>query len=350
MADRDSAVDGLAFELIAPPAVRSRHVPYSHLPLRVVGRHGGHWWEQFELPRAVTGELLFCPGNTAPIQVLRGRTPTVVTVHDLAYRYFPKAYSCAFRWLYWALMPAVFHWSKAVLTVSETERARIAGYFPGATERLFAIPNGSIAADRLRRPFTESGLGTKGGQPFFLYVGSLSRRKNLQGFLKAAALVGRDWPGRFVVVGATAAAFQPRAFPVDPNLADRVDFLGQVDRTDDLVDLYRRARGLVFPSFHESSGLPPTEAMACGCPVIVSDIDALRERCGDAALYCDPTSTADIAARMRALLVEPGLADRLRAAGYRRAVAFSWESCTRRSLALFRDILGIPAALVRRAA
>jgi glycosyltransferase involved in cell wall biosynthesis len=102
---------------------------------------------------------------------------------------------------------------------------------------------------------------------------------------------------------------------------------------NELVELYRSAACLVFPSLYEGFGLPPIEAMACGCPVATSDATSLPEVCGDAAEYFDPLSTEEIAAAIvRALegrLVERGVA---------RAAGFTWDACARAHDTVYRDL------------
>ena len=115
-------------------------------------------------------------------------------------------------------------------------------------------------------------------------------------------------------------------------LPEAVESRGHVS-ADELLDLYRSAACLVFPSLYEGFGLPPLEAMACGCPVAASNATSLPEVCGDAAEYFDPLSTEDMAAAIvRALdgrLVETGLA---------RAAGFTWDACARAHEAVYRDL------------
>jgi len=93
----------------------------------------------------------------------------------------------------------------------------------------------------------------------------------------------------------------------------------------ELKALYQQALGLVFPSLYEGFGLPPLEAMACGCPVVAAHAGALPEVCGEAALYVDPTSTTSIEAALLRLATEPAERERLRAAGLARAATFTWR-------------------------
>ncbi len=117
-------------------------------------------------------------------------------------------------------------------------------------------------------------------------------------------------------------------------LPDGVEALGDVP-VEERVRLYRRAALLVFPSLYEGFGLPPLEAMACGCPVAASRAGALPEVCGDAAVLFDPGDPAAIAAG-----IEEGLerAAELSAAGPARAALFSWEACARAHDAVYREL------------
>jgi glycosyltransferase involved in cell wall biosynthesis len=102
------------------------------------------------------------------------------------------------------------------------------------------------------------------------------------------------------------------------------------------VELYRTATALVFPSLYEGFGQPPLEAMACGCPVAVSNTTSLPEVCGDAATYFDPTSVDDIARAIEDVLAWPeALVER----GLRRAQLFSWDECARRHDAVYRELV-----------
>jgi glycosyltransferase involved in cell wall biosynthesis len=98
------------------------------------------------------------------------------------------------------------------------------------------------------------------------------------------------------------------------------------------------ADALVLPSFYEGFGFPPLEAMACGCPSIVSDRASLPEICGDAALYCNPDDAGDIAARMIEVATNEALRDELREKGLARARRFTWDRCARETVALIERL------------
>lgn len=299
-----------------------------------VGRAGGHVWEQLELPRAARRhDVLFCPGNVAPLLTLRGRTPVVVTVHDLAFRYHPETVSPVFRRAYEVLVPRVMRHAAAVVTVSEAERTRMLEHFPGAATRLRAVANGSRPPEA---PAHRVDPAPPEG-PFVLYVGALNRRKNVEAVMATVRRLLDRRPGlRAVFIGSTAAAYA--GLDLGPE-HERVVFAGPVD--DASLDAHYRAASLtLFPSLHEASGLPPVEAMARGCPVVVSDIPALRERCGDAAAYCDPHDVDSIVTSAEAVLDDTSLRDELTRRGLERAAGFTWGRTLRETLEVIRGAAG----------
>ena len=150
----DGELSGVEIEVMVPRSVPVAALPdLRHVRVRRAGRLRGHLWEQLELPLLAGRRPLLCLGNLAPVlRLLRGAHPTITMVHDLSFRYFPAAYSSAFRLLYSIVTPVVLARSSAVVTVSESERAAIRGSYPRwvREERLVAVQNGG-AVGRCRR-------------------------------------------------------------------------------------------------------------------------------------------------------------------------------------------------------
>jgi glycosyltransferase involved in cell wall biosynthesis len=131
-------------------------------------------------------------------------------------------------------------------------------------------------------------------------------------------------------VGGTPEVFRQVEQDAQPH--PRMIFAGQINDPEALLPYYRSAEALLFPSFYESSGLPPVEAMACGCPVVASEIPALVERCGSAALYCNPKDNEEIHRQVVRLLDDPVLRRFLVAEGLQRCQDFTWESCATQTM------------------
>ena len=163
-----------------------------------------------------------------------------------------------------------------------------------------------------------------------LDVGNLGPGKNLSGLLRAFGAIAPRIPHRLSVVGTSFKAFRA-GHDAEPAIHDRIHWMGQVEDPAELAELYRRAELLVFPSLYESFGLPVLEAMACGTPVLVSDLPALRETVGDAGEYVDPLDTQALGEAMLRLIADADRRSELGLRGIERAASFSWEKTASRT-------------------
>lgn len=325
------------FIMLAPSRGVTNDLVLKHITIRRVGLLTGHAWEQAELPLYSGDGLLFCPGNTAPVLSLLSSRKIVTTVHSLAYLYFPEAYSRSFRAFYNLIIPLIMKKADVTITVSQSEKDMILSRYPFASQRLHMVQNGGMSIEFMEEMRTSDIYEEKTSYPFILFVGSLSRGKNLQAVVKAISFLEKEL--HLVVVGATGKTFADAGVEIPDSSSRRIDFKGQINNNRELINLYKTALCLVFPSFYESSGLPPIEAMACGCPVVASSIPALIERCGDAAVYCNPASPADIAGKVRMLLDDGALRAALKEKGLQRSRQFSWEKCARETWEVIKGVL-----------
>jgi glycosyltransferase involved in cell wall biosynthesis len=163
-------------------------------------------------------------------------------------------------------------------------------------------------------------------EPFLLYPANRWPHKNHERLFAALRLIRAERPALRLVL--TGAGHEGRPAP------EGVEVRGRVSG-DALVELYRTAAAVVFPSLYEGFGMPALEAMACGCPVAVSRVASLPEICGDAAVYFDPTEPEAIAAAtLEALARAPELAPR----GLEQAARFTWERCAREHDTVYREL------------
>ena len=242
--------------------------------------------------------------------------PAVVTVHDLSFERDPSVMSRRDRAIFRLAVPRAVRRAARVLTVSERTKHDLVDLYGVDPERIVVTPHG---VDPAFSP------GDTPRDSYLLLVGAVQRRKNPRAAADAAAELGM----RLVVVGPSK----------DPDLVRELeqrgaDVRGYVER-DELVRLYRGAAALVMPSRYEGFGLPVVEAMATGTPVVAAPDEALREVADDAAVFVEPD---DLAAGVRRALAER---DTLVAAGLRRAATFSWDETARRTLAVYREVLGL---------
>ncbi|MCD0420821.1 glycosyltransferase family 4 protein [Rubrivivax sp. JA1024] len=278
-----------------------------------------HAWEQLALPRAARDALLVSLAGSAPWFARR----QIATLHDAAVFDQPEAYTPAFVGWYRRLFRRLGRRAERLFTVSAFSRQRLAQVLAVAPERFSLLPCG---ADHLDGVVADDAVFERlrlGGRRFVLAVGSENPTKNQAGLLRAWRRLEAPESLCLVLVGGrNQRVFQRGGAAADPPGVVRTGWLPDAP----LLALYRRAEALAFPSSYEGFGLPPVEAMRCGCPVLAARAASMPEVCGDAALYVDPADPADIAAGLRRLLGDAVLRDRLRAAGRERAAAYTWAA------------------------
>ena len=244
---------------------------------------------------------------------LRCPCPAVVTVHDVSFARDPDYMGWKDRTIFRRVVPRAMRKAARVLTVSERTKADIVELYGIPAQRIVVTPNGVD-------PIFAPGSGT---HDYVLSVGAIQRRKNQLAALEAAQAANLP----LVVVGPA------KDLALADELRGRGARLEGYVGTDRLVELYRGAACLVQSSRYEGFGLPVLEAMATGTPVVAVPDPALREVAGGAAIFVDEAGLAD--GIQRALAER----DRLVAAGFERARAFSWRSAAERTLAVYREIL-----------
>jgi glycosyltransferase involved in cell wall biosynthesis len=291
------------------------------LGVEVCGRLTGHAWEQFELPLYTRKGLLLSFCNTSSLVKRR----QLVTLHDAAVFAVPGSYSWAFRNWYKVLFVGLGQVALKVLTDSEFSRQELQRYSRVPAYKLEVVYLGSEHVFGTQAD--TSILNTYGlERPFLLAVGSQSPHKNFDALVEALERLGET---DFDVV--IAGGVNPRVHARTGTLPQSVRHVGFVS-DGELRALYENAAGFVHPAYYEGFGLPPLEAMALGCPVIVSKAASLPEVCGAAALYFDPHNPADIADKIRQLMRDETLRQTLRQRGIKQAEQFSWQNCAEQVL------------------
>jgi glycosyltransferase involved in cell wall biosynthesis len=303
-----------SIRLIVPKT--DRKMPqYKHIEV-VPSFFGGRLWEQVELPLRSAGGVLFSPYAAAPVFKARH----IVTIHDAGVAATPEQYSLLFRGYYGAVYWILGRASVVLLTDSCFSKQELHKYFSVPLEKMTVLPVGCDHLLKISpRPGILSRFSLEPGK-FILGVSSQSPIKNFDGLARAWSLLGRPELKLAIAGSANSRVFRDR-----PEAQDgRVVRLGYVS-DGELRSLYETASVFVYPSFYEGFGLPPLEAMTCGCPVLVARSSSLPESCGDAALYCDPSSPADIAEKIASLLDDPGLAEKMRTLGRLHSAQFTTQ-------------------------
>lgn len=288
-------------------------------------------------------DVTFVPAHTLPF-LLRGRA--VVTVHDLGYRFFPRAHRLKER-LYLELTTRYSAWraQRVLADSAATQRDLIGQYgvcegkirvvYPGV-EGIARASEAHIAALRAARDLPER---------YLLFLGTLQPRKNLTRLVQAFArylarsgdpdlsLVLAGQVGWLIEPERDLYAHLPRAF------RERLRLLGYVADAE-VAALYSGALAFVFPSLYEGFGFPVLEAMRCGTPVLCAQSASLPEVAGEAALLVDPLDVASLADGIEQIVRDSALRAELIGRGYVRAAGFTWERAARQTLQVLCEAAG----------
>jgi glycosyltransferase involved in cell wall biosynthesis len=299
-------------------------------------------WEQTALPllaRQHRLDLLHSPHYTMPlVKTCR----TVVTFHDMTFFLYPEAHLRYKRLFFRAMIPWSARRADALIAISQSTRADILRILRTPPDQVIAIPYGiapqfqpipdSPARDALCQKYNLP-------RPFILYVGNLEPRKNLPILVRAFARVARaGLPHALVLAGARGwMAAEIFSTIKELDLVSRVHFPGYVPQQD-LASLYSAASLFVYPSLYEGFGLPVLEALACGVPVITSNVSSMPQVAGDAGILVEPSDVDALADAMKRVLTDQGLRATLVAKGLARARSFSWERTAQATLSTYTRV------------
>jgi glycosyltransferase involved in cell wall biosynthesis len=312
---------GFAF----PDHVRVHYVPAALSPDRGTRGHVLRWLYATQRALRAGRSLVF---GTSQIEAPLVGAPGIVTVHDviplLYERYHPRQ-----RHFYRHVLGPALRGASAVITPSRATKERLQEHYGLDADRIRVIPHGPSVpvATRSTRPAPR--------EPFILCIGRPNPIKNIRTLLAAHRLL-RPYMRVKVVFAGGEVPLPAGAAAHDPDVV----FLGNVTDAEKL-DLLDRASVLVCPSLYEGFGFPPLEAMARGCPVVLSTTGSLPEVGGDAARYVDPRDPTGMAAVIHDVLADARQRERMVERGFRRARMFSWEASARQHVSLFEDVLAL---------
>jgi glycosyltransferase involved in cell wall biosynthesis len=321
------------------PLVDASNVAVSHSP---VPSH--HALEQALLPWSVSRlgvDVFHSPDFIPP---LRSDGCSVITIHDLAFLIYPHFLTRESARYYGQIDRAVRH-VHHIIAVSESTKRDMVRMLGTADDKVSVIYE---AADPLFHPVDRaSALHHVQAlfeipNDFILFVSTIEPRKNVTGLLRAYRRLRDDYkltPGLVLVGSQGWLSEEVFGLLHELQLESCCYFLGHVS-TYDLLQLYNAAQCLVHPAFYEGFGLTPLEAMACGTPVIASNVSSLPEVVGDAGLLVDPNHDDEITVAMWRVLSDLALRSEMRSKGLQRAEAFSWQRAAEQTMEVYRKVAG----------
>jgi glycosyltransferase involved in cell wall biosynthesis len=296
--------------------------------------------------RTLTPDLVHIPLNRVPLFMVR---PYVVTIHDMANIFYEHPTGMRMRLRRYRFRRGLVCASR-VIAVSEATKRDVERFMGVPASRIrrvynapdpgFVAPESQNSADEHRRILERYQIH----YPFLLYAGPIRRHKNIPRLVEAFAVVRAQLGAhplykdlRLVIIGDTISQYPAvRQAVIKSRVEQVVRFLGYVP-FDTLRCFYVSAAAFVFPSQHEGFGLPPLEAMACGTPVVTSNVSSLPEVVGDAAVLVKPDNVFDIARGIREVLLDENLRGDLIRRGHEQAARFSWERTARQVLEIYQE-------------
>jgi glycosyltransferase involved in cell wall biosynthesis len=323
------------------PVLLAQHPPSQRMPRlelapRVIPIPWRYLWIQLALPlalRRLRPDLCHFTNSIAPLSV---PCPYVLTIHDASLHICPETHPARRRWITRPFLGLSARRAAAVITVSQSARVdiirtlglperKVHVVYEAAGSEFFPVTDG-VKLESVRARY---GLD----HPFVLYVGAVEPRKNLPRLFEAFRRICREGFGEHLIV-AGPLGWKYHGILRGVRRSDPIRFLGFVAQHD-LPALYSLARVFVFPSLYEGFGLPILEAMACGVPVVTTQVSSMPEVAGGAAILTNPLDSDSIADGILRILRDSSLHTELRQAGLARARQLSWELAARETARIY---------------
>jgi glycosyltransferase involved in cell wall biosynthesis len=300
-------------------------------------------WMHIILPakvKSANSDLLHMPANIAPVL---SPCPIILTVHDTILPQNPRLFPPWQRNYFLTFGPKSARDAAHIITISESSKRDIIKTFGVSENKVSVI---SLAVSPRFTPIDQSAVqkikDKYGLGKFVLTVGSIEPRKNLPLLIKSFSELIKEFPDLSLVhagpYGWQMGTLQTQIKELGLN--NSVHFLGRVS-LDDLAGLYNAASVFVYPSLYEGFGLPILEAMACGCPVITSNISSMPEIGQGASILINPTDISELTASMINIIQNTNLAQDLIQAGLSRAKHYSWKYCAEETIKIYQKVLNL---------
>lgn len=284
-------------------------------------------WFEFAVPKALRkykADVFFSPDGYLS---LRTKVPQIGTIHDINFEHFPEDLPPAASRYLKRFFPKFAHRAAKILTVSNFSKTDICKTYGISPDKIRVIWNGAAASYRVldknecltvRNEYVH-------GNEYFIFVGSLHPRKNVQRLIAAFELYKKKHPGGYDLVIVGESLWKKNGtLPIPEELKKHVHFTGHL-ALENLSRLMGAASCLVYVPYFEGFGIPLVEAMKCGVPVISGKLTSLPEVAGDAAILVDPYKVDEIAGAMEKIASDPELRSELSARSLERSSLFSWD-------------------------
>lgn len=297
--------------------------PVTRLPILI------RYWLDHPVKKHITkqnADVFFSPDGFIPLGMA---IPKVSMIHDVAYLRYPEYLQPRISAFYKKWIPRYLAYTDHIITVSEFSKSEIIAGYNIQPDKISVVYNGITDSykpvDETRKKTVREQYAN--GKPYFVYLGAIHPRKNILTLVKAfEQFKSSDTSDHQLVLAGRASWRTEEVFKTIAASPWKDSFhLPGYIATDDATALVGSAEAMIYPSFYEGFGLPLVEAMACGVPVICSNVSSLPEVAGNAALLFDPNDADQLAHHMTTLTQDDALRNELVKRGNERSQYFSWD-------------------------
>lgn len=312
----------------------------------ITENNGSSFWDEVNIPNILKDNeigLYHVPQNGVGLPKEK-KCPFVITLHDVIPYKMPETVGDRYLKIFNEEIPKIIPLCDGIITVSEYSREDISKAFNYPKEKIHVT---YLAAEDIYKPLDRA-LSSKLVEDYYsisgdyiLYVGGFSPRKNIVGLIEAFSKLLDVYKKDIKLViagkqGKSYSIYKKRA--EDLHIENKVLFPGFIS-LEHLPYLYNAAKLFVYPSFYEGFGLPPIEAMACGTPVVTSNVTSIPEVIKDSGIIIDPNNVEDLASAMHNVIDDYNLREKLIIRGLVRAAELSWQQTALNTVEAYNKIV-----------
>lgn len=324
---------GVDFHVAVPPKIN----PDYKFDFKTIqcGSLNGHLWEQINLPlylKKIGNPLLISFTGCG----LLNYNNQIITIHDVSHERYPEWFSKSYYQYYHFMLPRIGRKAHAILTVSEFSKSEIVDTLNLDSSKIHIVHSNVPFKDKPTDDEILNSPSNPDAERYIISVSSMDPRKNFIRLAKAFDKI-EDKSVKLYIIGMKFKAFNTP--DLQKLIGENIILPGYIDDSS-LQKMYRNALLSIYPSLYEGFGLPPLESMTYGCPAIASDIPALREVSGNAALYVDPYDIDSITDGINKLLTNEKLRLDLRAKGLNQIKEYSWKKSAEQVYELAKNFNG----------
>jgi glycosyltransferase involved in cell wall biosynthesis len=320
---------------------------FAWCPTRISPLWFARLWHRLQIPLPVetfVGPIRLYHATDFTLPPTLPGVSTLLTIHDLSFVRAPETATPVLKAYLDKVVPRSVKRAHHVLADSQTTKDDLIELYGTPPEKISVLiggvnPEFLPVEDPAARAAVRERYGLP-ANPYVFSIGTVQPRKNYARLIEALSMLGPDFDDvHLVIAGGRGWLESPIFRAVDEcDMTGRVHFTGFV-RDEDLPALYSEAQCLAFPSLYEGIGFPVLEAMACGIPVITSNISSMPEIAGEAALLVDPYDVAALADALLQLLTDQTLRKSLVEKGFGQAAYFTWTRAAQRLTAIYQELL-----------